>query len=438
MFLAVPFDQQVTDTYFIVAHFHYIIFGAAVFPIFGGLYYWFPKLTGRMYLERPGQISFWIIFAGTNLLFFPMHIVGLLGMPRRIYTYPDGLGWTIYNVLETVGGFVTLVGILLLLGNLLVSRFVGAPAGPDPWHAPTLEWTTSSPPPSYNYAVIPTVSSAYPNWDRQALRTDLVLDDGHRQVETTPVDAEVARVLDLPHDSPWPVVLALTISLVFAALVVGHFGVAALLGILCVLALVGWHSHEPEEGAVRVDTRRSQPTAWWGMAIVLASEGTLFAAMIATYFYLSFRTPSWPPDGIHRPSLAGPIVAALVLAVGGVLMVLAAREARRGGLGRARALLAASILVGCGYLVYQTSSFLDSLDRFHVSRDAYSSIYYTMLAADHAHVAVGVLLGIWLLWKLRNGLTAYRAHAATAIAWYAAFVVLATFLVTATLLTPRA
>src|SRR6266542_2446248 len=104
MFVAIPFNQQVTDTYFVVAHFHYIIFGAAVFPIFAGMYYWFPKVTGRMYFERPGQVSFWLIFIGTNLLFFPMDIVGLRGMPRRVYTYPGGMGWTAYNVVGTVGG----------------------------------------------------------------------------------------------------------------------------------------------------------------------------------------------------------------------------------------------------------------------------------------------------------------------------------------------
>src|SRR5919204_224414 len=115
MFVAIPFDQQVTDTYFIVAHFHYIIFGAAVFPIFGGMYYLFPKVTGRMYFELPGQISFWTIFVGTNLLFFPMHILGLHGMTRREYTCPSGLGWGSYNLAETIGGFITSAGILLLL-----------------------------------------------------------------------------------------------------------------------------------------------------------------------------------------------------------------------------------------------------------------------------------------------------------------------------------
>ena len=188
MFLAIPFDQQLTDTYFVVAHFHYIIFGAAVFPIFGGMYYWFPKVTGRLYFERPGQISFWIIFLGTNLLFFPMHIVGLLGMPRRQYTYPSGLGWASYNLAETIGGYLTAAGIVLLLGNLVVSRLRGAPAGRDPWHAATLEWTVSSPPPAYNFAVIPKVSSAYANWDDHDREADrrrleegvLVLERGPR------------------------------------------------------------------------------------------------------------------------------------------------------------------------------------------------------------------------------------------------------------------
>jgi len=254
MFIAIPFDQQVTDTYFIIAHFHYIIFGAAVFPIFGGMYYWFPKVTGKLYFERPGQISFWLLFVGTNLLFFPMHIVGLLGMTRRIYTYPSNLGWTSYNVIETIGGYITLVGILVLFGNLVWSYLRGLPAGPDPWHGPTLEWTTSSPPPEYDFAVIPRVTSAYPNWDVEDREEDrrklaggvLVLDEGHEQVEVTPVDGWLSRVVEMPHDSPWPVLLALCLSLVFVMLLLQHFAIAGLMGILCLLTLLGWHSKEPE------------------------------------------------------------------------------------------------------------------------------------------------------------------------------------------------
>jgi cytochrome c oxidase subunit I+III len=255
MFIAIPFDQQMTDTYFVVAHFHYIIFGAAVFPIFGGMYYWFPKVTGRMYFERPGQTSFWIIFVGTNLLFFPMHIVGLLGMPRRVYTYPGGLGWTVYNVLETAGGFITTAGILLLFGNLVVSYRRGPRAGPDPWHGPTLEWSVSSPPPEYNFAVIPKVSSAYPNWDVDDRELDTqrlaagvgVLDDGHEQPVTTPVDGHADEIVHMPHGSPWPVLVALCLSAIFAVLTIEKFTVAAVLGVFLLLTLVGWHSKEPQE-----------------------------------------------------------------------------------------------------------------------------------------------------------------------------------------------
>jgi cytochrome c oxidase subunit 1/cytochrome c oxidase subunit I+III len=255
MFVAIPFDQMVTDTYFVIAHFHYIIFGAAVFPIFGGMYYWFPKVTGRMYFELPGQISFWTIFVGTNLLFFPMHIVGLLGMPRRNYTYPSGMGWTTYNLIETIGGYITLVGILLLLGNLFYSYFRGELAPPDPWHGPTLEWTTQSPPPPYNYAVIPKVSSAYPNWDEADRAEDrrklgegiLVLQHGHEQTAVTPVDGTFDEIVEMPHDSPWPPLLALSMLLTFGALVAGKYGVAGIMAIGMVLSLFGWHSTEPQE-----------------------------------------------------------------------------------------------------------------------------------------------------------------------------------------------
>jgi cytochrome c oxidase subunit I+III len=255
MFVAIPFDQQVTDTYFVVAHFHYIIFGAAVFPIFGGMYYWFPKVVGRMYFELPGQISFWTIFVGTNLLFFPMHILGLHGMTRREYTYPSGLGWGSYNFLETIGAGITTAGILLLFGNLVVSAFRGRPAGHDPWHGPTLEWTTTSPPPEFNYAVIPKVTSAYANWDdadreedrRRLAEGVLVLEQGHEQVETSPADGRLGEVVEMPHDSPWPPLLALSLGLVFTMLVIEKFTLAAILASLCVLTLLGWHSTEPQE-----------------------------------------------------------------------------------------------------------------------------------------------------------------------------------------------
>src|SRR4051794_1458373 len=187
MFAAIPFDQQLTDTYFVVAHFHYVIFGAAVFPVLGGMYYWFPKVTGRMYYERWGQASFWLSFAGMNLTFFPMHIVGLLGMPRREYTYSGGLGWSGLNLVESIGAYLLAAGLLMVVGNLTVSLFLGEAAGDDPFCGYTPEGSTTSPPPAYNFPVIPKVSSPYAMWDTEDREEDArnlergrkVLERGH-------------------------------------------------------------------------------------------------------------------------------------------------------------------------------------------------------------------------------------------------------------------
>ncbi len=254
MFAAIPFDQAATDTYFVVAHLHFVIFGAAVFPLLGGLYYWFPKVTGRMYHERWAMLSFWAIALGTGLTFFPMHIVGLLGMTRRVYTYPAGLGWGIYNLIETVGGFVLASGLVLLLANLLWSLRHGALAGPDPFFGGTLEWTVPSPPPHYNFAVIPTVASAYPNWDRGDRESDrrrLESDDlsvtGHHDTPTsTSSDGHLDEVVSMPAESPWPILVATCATAIFALLLTSHYDAAGLVAILAALTLIGWHGAEPE------------------------------------------------------------------------------------------------------------------------------------------------------------------------------------------------
>jgi cytochrome c oxidase subunit I len=255
MFAAIPFDQATTDTYFVVAHFHFIIFGAAVFPILGGMYYWFPKVTGRLYHEPVAKLSFWLTFFGTALTFFPMHIVGLLGMPRRVYTYQDGLGWAAYNLSETIGAFILTAGLLTIFGNLVWSRFRGPVAGPDPFFGGTLEWATTSPPPHYNFAVIPTVTSPYPNWDRADRRADatrlaygdLVLEEGHETPASTVRDGYLDEVLEMPSESWWPLTLGLLVTVVFAMLLLGHFVVAGIFGGLAVLALGGWHLQEPAQ-----------------------------------------------------------------------------------------------------------------------------------------------------------------------------------------------
>src|ERR1700733_10814520 len=194
---SVPVDWQLTDTYFVVAHLHYVLIGINVFPVVGATYFWFPKFTGRLMDEHLGRWNFWTMFVGFNLGFFPMHISGLLGMPRRIYTYGADMGWDWVNLITTIGSFVFGLGVLLFIWNVVKSWRSGAKSGDNPWDAPTLEWATPSPPPPYNFMVIPTVASRHPLWEDRLARVGmeksvigrgLVLEQGREALGTTPLD----------------------------------------------------------------------------------------------------------------------------------------------------------------------------------------------------------------------------------------------------------
>ncbi len=165
MLAAAPFDWQLSGSYFVVAHFHYVIVGGILFTVFGAFYYWFPKMSGRMYMEGLGKLHFWLFTIGFHLTFDFMHVPGVLGMPRRIYTYEPGRGWDIWNLLVTIGVFFQAAGTLVFIANLLWSKWRGEAAGSDPWDGWTLEWSTTSPPPAYNFASLPEVKSRRPLWD---------------------------------------------------------------------------------------------------------------------------------------------------------------------------------------------------------------------------------------------------------------------------------
>jgi cytochrome c oxidase subunit I len=185
-----PADLQQTDTYFIVAHFHYVLFGGSMMGIFGGIYYYYPKITGRLMSEKLGNWHFWLMFIGMNLTFFPMHFSGLYGMPRRIYTYDAGQGWELFNAMSTYGTYTLAAGLLVFAYNFLVAGRRGPTAGNDPWLAPTLEWSIPSPPPEYNFARIPKVTSRLPLWDLKA--PALNAEVPHSERGDTRVDVDVA------------------------------------------------------------------------------------------------------------------------------------------------------------------------------------------------------------------------------------------------------
>ncbi|MGQ9366395.1 cytochrome c oxidase subunit I [Azospirillum sp. ST 5-10] len=248
MTASVPADLQLHDTYFVVAHLHYVLIGINLFGVLGGLYFWFPKFTGRMLSERLGRWNFWITLVGFNLAFLPMHWTGLLGMPRRVYTYPGDLGWNTVNMLTSVGAFVLAAGILLLFVNVVHSLKRGRPAGDNPWDAPTLEWATSSPPPPYNFAVVPVVASRHPLWEerldegtgRSSPWRGMVLDDGKEIVATSVLDAEPDVILKMPEDTPWPFVTTLAMTVGFAGLLLHGWWWAAGGGVATLLCLLAW------------------------------------------------------------------------------------------------------------------------------------------------------------------------------------------------------
>jgi cytochrome c oxidase subunit I+III len=248
MFSSVPFDQATTDSYFVVAHFHYVLVGGAVFPMFAAIYHWIPKMSGRLLNESAGKWSFWLMFIGFNLTFFPQHYLGLLGMPRRTYTYEAGLGWEPYNLVSTAGAAILGVGVLITFVNWYLSKKGGAPAGSDPWRGETLEWHTPSPPPHYNFAMVPTVRSKEPMWDQPELsdgpqpaeRGGRPLTQGHVTLSTSLLDATPQAVVHMPHESPWPFYLTVAMAVFFYAVLLDSWLVAIAATLACGAAIAGW------------------------------------------------------------------------------------------------------------------------------------------------------------------------------------------------------
>ncbi|MDP9226285.1 MAG: cytochrome c oxidase subunit I [Actinomycetota bacterium] len=247
----VPSDAQQTDTYYIVAHFHYVLFGGAIFGLFSGIYYWWPKVFGYTLSEGLGKLHFWLMLIGFNVTFGPMHILGLEGMPRRIYTYPNGMGWNLWNFIETIGAFVIAASVLVFIANTVRSRRVREEAGSDPWDARTLEWMTPSPPPEYNFAQIPLVENRDDWWHRKYIKGPTgdpvrVFAGGADVVDAhTAVVDEHGLGIHMPSPSYFPLVLSLGLPMMGYGVI---FKLWWLIGVGLLVVLTGAYGWVLEPG----------------------------------------------------------------------------------------------------------------------------------------------------------------------------------------------
>lgn len=316
MLALVPFNWQVHDTHFVVAHMHYVLVGGMLFPLVAGLYYWLPHVSGRMPSDSMGRWGFWLFFIGFNMTFLLMHLTGLLGMPRRIYTYEAGLGWDWLNLLSSVGGFVMAIGVATVMIDIALHFRFGRKANPNPWQADTLEWAIPMPVNTYNFASIPEIRSRHPLWDQPELMESIPagehrlsqIHDGRRDtMGSDAITGEARDVLHLPTNSWEPLVTAVLLAALCLSLLLKVYLVAVVVTVLVLIACLRWswvnglHSRmAPRAGDTELPlhSRTTDGPGRWGMVVTLMANGTLFASLLFGWLYLWPVAPNWSmPSG---------------------------------------------------------------------------------------------------------------------------------------------
>ncbi|MGR8978898.1 MAG: cytochrome c oxidase subunit I [Gammaproteobacteria bacterium] len=333
MLALVPFDWQVHDTHFVTAHLHYVIIGGTLFPFMAGLYFWLPHFSGRMPSDQLARWGFWLTFIGFNLTFLVMHLTGLLGMPRRVYTYQANLGWDLPNSLSSIGGFIIAMGVAMILLDIVLHFRFGRPAGNNPWQADTLEWATATPPHPYNFISLPACPTRHPMWDHPDLQTTIaegrhpLSEIAHGRRETWGSDAVTGRlseIIHLPGNSWLPFYAALALSLLCISLLIRAYPLALITVLISLVILLRWswvngaHPGAAPDAMVKpgyppLHSRTFDGPGLWGMAVTLLADASLFISLLFGWFYLWTVAPHW-----QAPEIS-PLAAFPLLLSGGLL-----------------------------------------------------------------------------------------------------------------------
>ncbi|QCF26875.1 cytochrome c oxidase subunit I [Hydrocarboniclastica marina] len=342
MVAMVPFDLQAHDSYFVVAHFHYVLIGGMVFPLFAALIYYLPRATGRMMSETLGKWHFWLFFIGFNVAFFPMHLTGLLGMPRRVANYPEGLGWSTLNMVSTLGSYLLAAGVLVFIVNFVWHLRRGRPAGTNPWDAHGLEWSGRTPVLPYNTRSTPKITSLYPLWDQTELSERIQgaqeylpkAEEGKREIlGSSPVDAVPDHVMRLPHPTFTPLLAAIATSLIFGGLLASVYWLSGVgLAAFCVFLAVWLWDNLPEKPTKEVGYGLHLPLApgdnraavWFGTNVFLLVDLSVFLSLIYSFFYLWTSASTWPPVG-YEPQAGPDMALSLVLTLVSLVTAVMAR-----------------------------------------------------------------------------------------------------------------
>jgi cytochrome c oxidase subunit I+III len=423
-----PFDLQVHDTYFVVAHLHYVLVGGVVFPILGAVHYYYPLIGTKRLSPRLGKIAFWLAFVGFNLAFWPMHISGLRGMPRRVFTYEPGMGLELLNLLSTIGAFTLATGLAVFLWDVIRPKGREPASARDPWGAGTIEWVAKIPPPPWGARTIPAVTSRYPLWQQENFVEDydagrFYLPDAEEvrreTIITTVIDANPIQCLRVPGPT-WLTMIAAgfaggffilgTFKLYALALVCGGLSVATILVWLWTGTALHPEKEEKDIGlGVTVPLYASGPSSvgWWAMFITMIGDMAAFAGLVFGYYFFWTVHPEFPPPGARGPGFEWPAVAlgVLALAWGATLGAQGAIRSGRERLGMA--LLALCLVLGAaGAAALAAGPYLSGMDP---TEHAYPATVWVLVLWTGVHLAIGFIAhGYCLARALAGRLTARR------------------------------